>query len=1216
MKLLKPAKKILILFAAAAVLSSAVCEAADTTDNTAVTHTSDDTDSIPEIDKDITAPLKNTGYFGEPRQLTAMGSYMNLCVGQSAQSIYDADTSRTIVLDFEEGYLTLRNSEKYITGLELEGFDTSEEVEKGIARASYYYGSKKFEISIPYSVTQWRLTLKGGKTDLVLIPDSELKIDLHSYYERFKLIDGFIGWREPGGEELYTTECVMTSPDMTLEPVISGNMAVKGENEGEYLLNECDSYSFSVFKEKYEDCRVLTMGKDVLNIDTAGYLDVFPNLEEIRVEDGNKRYYVKNGVLCCENTVEMVPSAAKEVIIPENITKLSLETLHGIKAERIVFLPKVVPEIVGVCENNIYEAAIIVVPDSENDAVFCRYLANLTYANGIDESRIKTEGNAQDRNFFDGNAVYERSGDDVILKYVSSYAQKLFRTREDTTIIAPDCFADCHDVSSVIFEANLRQIEGSCFDGLNELCTLGFKSELPPAGLDRLKKENVAGAKLLLPADDAAFAAYTEVLGDAFGGNVEERFIRMLPGYEIDNDGVITSADSLISVPNAFYGVLTLDPQISKIAAFAAKDCDSLRMVVTGGNNITEIGKSAFERCNALLGFDGAQGENCVNLAQQTNLTYLGENAFAGCPYIKSVSFPVGLETVEAGAFSGCVQLSKVSGWGGVTTIGRNAFRNTGFYTFDMRGGGISRIESGALADCAHLDTLVCNATLDTLEADFTNEGRQLLTVCSGKTAAPLSGTDFTALIDSHRLYNRLFTTAANDAEVAAVTGMLTEPHEGTYFVPENRSGVYVSKLNESGIRCYTFVKAGLRTVNYEMIQVDADGAKAYVTEITPGAFKGCADLETVAINRTVQEIPAHEFEGLNNLRSMEIVVSPAVPGGAQPRLNIGEYAFKDCTALVDPGLSNTSGSVGRGAFEGCTALRNIYWNCTASEIPDEAFKGCTALTTFSIGTNSRASIKRIGNRAFSGCRMLTRIMGINYSVMFANIEEIGEYAFENCMRISDIWLPYPVKTVGGHAFDGCESLMNVRVYVSDTSPMVEIGEKVFGENPSDAACFDIWDYDKAVYEAYLNKWRTQLDAEYGEGAAETLIICSKRMELPGDGDIIEVDVDNDFSFVCRQSLQRMPDQLQISNLCWRNAIPDTRIYMAAKTADGSLISINWEDVSRSDIDAADELNLSNLDITVPDEASYYDVYFWDPDPAEMTPAMKKKTISADKLKR
>ncbi|MBR6917310.1 MAG: leucine-rich repeat protein [Clostridia bacterium] len=108
--------------------------------------------------------------------------------------------------------------------------------------------------------------------------------------------------------------------------------------------------------------------------------------------------------------------------------------------------------------------------------------------------------------------------------------------------------------------------------------------------------------------------------------------------------------------------------------------------------------------------------------------------------------------------------------------------------------------------------------------------------------------------------------------------------------------------------------------------------------------------------------------------------------------------------------------SLGKSAFEGCSLLRTVVIGNGLTDIEEETFIHCDLLTQISFGEN----VTSIGSWAFSYCPSLeftalpdsVRTIGrsaFEYCYSLKSIElgaaaSIGEYAFSDCIRLSDVF--------------------------------------------------------------------------------------------------------------------------------------------------------------------------------------------------------------------
>lgn len=142
------------------------------------------------------------------------------------------------------------------------------------------------------------------------------------------------------------------------------------------------------------------------------------------------------------------------------------------------------------------------------------------------------------------------------------------------------------------------------------------------------------------------------------------------------------------------------------------------------------------------------------------------------------------------------------------------------------------------------------------------------------------------------------------------------------------------------------------------------------------------------------------------------------IPGEVEERgiscdvIEIGDWAFCDCSSLTSIEIPESVTEISSWAFSGCSSLTEIEIPEGVIEIGERAFLGCSSLTSIEIP----GSVTKIGGWAFSGCSSLTSIE------IPEGVVEIGYDAFEDCSSLTSIEIPDSVTNISLDAFpDGCE---------------------------------------------------------------------------------------------------------------------------------------------------------------------------------------------------
>ncbi len=218
--------------------------------------------------------------------------------------------------------------------------------------------------------------------------------------------------------------------------------------------------------------------------------------------------------------------------------------------------------------------------------------------------------------------------------------------------------------------------------------------------------------------------------------------------------------------------------------------------------------------------------------------------------------------------------------------------------------------------------------------------------------------------------------------------------------------------------------------------------------------------------NLSVVSIGAGAFEGNTTMQTVELNTNI---------LRIGDYAFKDCTALVEIDKFKAVETIGISAFEGCTSLASFKLPDAVTLIPERCFADCSALKEIDVHKNIKSvakdalvgsayekslangplylgrivysykgngktmeipkDISIIEDGAFLGNTNLEKIT-FGYDV-----EEIGDYAFQNCTNLKTVVIDDAMGILGAGSFKGCTALTSVNF---SESTLAYIGYEAF----------------------------------------------------------------------------------------------------------------------------------------------------------------------------
>ena len=473
---------------------------------------------------------------------------------------------------------------------------------------------------------------------------------------------------------------------------------------------------------------------------------------------------------------------------------------------------------------------------------------------------------------------------------------------------------------------------------------------------------------------------------------------------------------------------------------FVIKDSVLTKYKGPGGDvvipdNVTSIGRSAFEGCSSLTGVSIPEG-----------VTSIGWIAFSGCSSLTNVSIPDSVTEIGLRAFSGCSSLTSVSIPDSVTSIGGDAFEGCSSLTGVSIPEGVTSINYGTFQNCSSLVSV-------TIPEGVTSIDKDAFSGCSSLTSVtiPDSVTEigFRAFKDTALYYDR------------------SRWENGVLYL-----GDHLIKADDSIKGDYT-VRPGTRCIGNGAFSgcssLTGVSIPESVTNIGNEAFENCSSLTSVSISDGVIRIGWDTFSGCSNLTGVSIPDSVT---------KIGLRAFSGCSSLTSVSIPDSVTSIDMEAFKGCSSLTSVSIPDRVTSIDTEAFNGCSSLISVSIPD----SVTGIGDRAFSGCTSLTNVSipdsvteigfrAFKDTALFSDRNRwengvlylgdhlikaedsikgdytvrqgtrcIGNGAFYNCGSLTGVTIPDSMTDIGGSAFSGCSSLISVSIPDSVTG----IGEYAF----------------------------------------------------------------------------------------------------------------------------------------------------------------------------
>ena len=413
-------------------------------------------------------------------------------------------------------------------------------------------------------------------------------------------------------------------------------------------------------------------------------------------------------------------------------------------------------------------------------------------------------------------------------------------------------------------------------------------------------------------------------------------------------------------------------------------------------------------------------GQEIIDLVIPDSTSVIESFAFTGCSSLNSVSIPSSVTDIGLAAFTGCSALSAI------TVASDNP-------TYDSRDScnAIIRTATG---------TLIAGCKNTIIPASVTAIGGWAFCSCTGLTGMhiPSAVTE----IGTEAFYgctSLLGVTIPN-----SVTYIGYQAFYGCSELREINIPSSVRAISSSAFEyCPSMTRMTVANGNHRYDSREDCNAIIETGENT--LIAGC---KNTVIPASVTAIGDYAFSGSSALAGIDI------PGSVT---SIGDYAFRSCSALRHAAIPDGVKSIGASAFFECSLLNQVNIPTSVENIGSFAFERCPAVFSMTVAAenpvyDSRDScnaiietatgkliagcmntvipgtVKAIGDNAFSGCFMLTKL------IIPPSVKTIGHYAFSDCSSLAVIDIPNTVTAIGDAAFGGCSALTGINLPKAVTS--------------------------------------------------------------------------------------------------------------------------------------------------------------------------------------
>ena len=423
---------------------------------------------------------------------------------------------------------------------------------------------------------------------------------------------------------------------------------------------------------------------------------------------------------------------------------------------------------------------------------------------------------------------------------------------------------------------------------------------------------------------------------------------------------------------------------ISRVAESAFENCVLLNSITL--NHADSIGEKAFYGCKLLQDIEGL-----------SEVKYIGANAFSDCKRLTNVSLS-NVDSIPSKAFYGCVMLDNLTLSDNLYFIGENAFGGCKRLASVALPESLATLSPYAFRDCSSLSEVTYSPTL--MKVDYTSFQNTPF-----MDALPVEG--------GIKYMGHIALVYDTDSGVADASPAALAFREGTTYIADNFiASMYVDYNHSySGNVTTMSFPSTLRKV----------GDKAFCDSNNYASF----NVQSLTLPEGLEEIGTQAFYKAQQLTKVTI---------PEELKKVGDEAFAYCSKLNIVNY-NAVELVGKGLFSNCTNIEKVTIGEKVELLPEGIFSGCSALAIVKSTARSEVTPFEIGNSAFSGCSLLSKLE------LPEDVIAIGEEAFSGCSALKSFVCSESLETIGGSAFSGCSGLTDVQL----NEGLKTIGEYAFG---------------------------------------------------------------------------------------------------------------------------------------------------------------------------
>lgn len=623
--------------------------------------------------------------------------------------------------------------------------------------------------------------------------------------------------------------------------------------------------------------------------------------------------------------------------------------------------------------------------------------------------------------------------------------------------IGNSLFRGCENLKEIKFNEGLRTVGANAFYGCKALTKINIPEGVVFIGeyafYDCDGVLEITLPKSLLTIEKFAFdnlksiesVRYNATLAEDVEEEYEQRFGR--DDYDkIEKPFILYIGNEVREIPKLlFYAseftevVFETGSKCGKIRDFGFFNMLELERIELP-DTVTEIGEKAFYNCQSL---------EAISIPD--SVTALGNGAFGLCEGLKSYELGKGIVAIPDECFWSCDALTEIIVPDGVVSVGDNAFACDSAEKIVI-GKSVKEIGESAFYGMTRVSDILFNSAV----GEELTYGAHWLYECgieAEKTSLVIGG-DVTAIpagfldefqytdIDSlefvkdsacRKIGDRAF-GALSELRVITLSENITDIGENvfdsSYYVEE----IYLNSKEILNVKS-SLVRAWNPSYSLPLtVYVGKD-----VTVIPSNIFADFYTLERVVFEEgsVCGKIGDSAFSSCINLTDINL------PNGIT---EIGNSAFRECSGITGINLGPSLKTVGEYAFFRASGLKSLTIPESVEFIGYSAFSECEKIEIFNYNARNLENVQSVFGADFESSSGFKLTVGSRVEVIpdrlfestavrsidFAGnsvIKRIGDYAFQGCRLLEKVTLPKSLKQICHESFFACTSLKDIYLY-------------------------------------------------------------------------------------------------------------------------------------------------------------------------------------------